>query len=469
MEFAAGANNLFGAAATGSYHGSQPEHRMLVAHDKSGIRLFSRAAEAALYILLSEPLSLSDFVRFCADEKRRCIAEPATFTENDMWKYHLLKDASVDAFEGAVKVCSRYTHNREGERPLDCHAYNYLRVVQNQVSPGISVASFDPNGRESLGVDGGSGLNRVNSGSDMITRLSPADCIAYDRDARDSRDENEKDGDVVGRDHSLSHSHLPSPSPPGNEDGRKGGRERQTGTAFAEVPSAKMRRNCVRFGRSQQSTPVTSTVNIGLDAKGDLMSFADVTEWRVPDPGDLERLRDRVLKELKVPLGLCQADIAKATGLGASQICYLFTNSNSTNFTHKRRVEVFSVLSHLMKLYDAKEVCDDHFRAIRQKRIDSRKAHSLASPTNFTVTRVEAHAYTNPHTPSLTPTHPHCSTPMCLTPHAASDAEATMSSAARRRKSECDDDSDSRIKREKTLITPDILYPAPRPKRLKQA
>ncbi|EZG45746.1 hypothetical protein GNI_136930 [Gregarina niphandrodes] len=113
-------------------------------------------------------------------------------------------------------------------------------------------------------------------------------------------------------------------------------------------------------------------VNIPLDNKGELVTFREVRQWKMPTLMELTRLKERINNEWIKPLNLKQQDIVNASGLGAPYVCYLLKDPNSPNMNRRRKIEVYSVLTELFRKYDSKVVTKDDFTRLRNTRIANR-------------------------------------------------------------------------------------------------
>lgn len=71
------------------------DQRIVVLHERAGIRGFDSVAEAALFLLVTEQIPLSKFREYVETEKTRIVQNPAQYGESELWKYHLLKDTSI--------------------------------------------------------------------------------------------------------------------------------------------------------------------------------------------------------------------------------------------------------------------------------------------------------------------------------------------------------------------------------------
>lgn len=113
-------------------------------------------------------------------------------------------------------------------------------------------------------------------------------------------------------------------------------------------------------------------VNIPLEHRGELVSFREVRQWKVPTQMDLAKLKTRINDELMKPLNLRQQDIVKASGLGAPYVCYLLKDPNSPNMNRRRKIEAYSVLTELFRKYDTKTITKDDFIRLRNQRVANR-------------------------------------------------------------------------------------------------
>jgi hypothetical protein len=120
-----------------------------------------------------------------------------------------------------------------------------------------------------------------------------------------------------------------------------------------------------------------------MHVKGDLISYQEVEDWILPTKSEINAVKQRMFDDWITPLGLRQQDIVKATGLGASYICYLYKDMDHPNMTARRRVECYSVILQLLKKFDRGEVTLDDFREIRDHRIANRKTKQRGSPDDL--------------------------------------------------------------------------------------
>lgn len=113
-------------------------------------------------------------------------------------------------------------------------------------------------------------------------------------------------------------------------------------------------------------------VNIPLDHGGELISFYEVRNWKLPSLNELNRLKTRITDEWIKPLNLKQQDIVRASGLGAPYVCYLLKDPNSPNMNRRRKIEAYSVLTELFRKYDEGLITKEHFTRLRNQRVASR-------------------------------------------------------------------------------------------------
>lgn len=115
---------------------------------------------------------------------------------------------------------------------------------------------------------------------------------------------------------------------------------------------------------------------INLSIGGELVKSSDVQVWEFPDLAKLQELRDRLV-QFMAENHLKQADICRFTGLGAPYLSFMVKDPTISNFSSKRRVEVYSVLKAFFQKIDNEEVTlDDIARLVLLSKASARAANS---------------------------------------------------------------------------------------------
>lgn len=127
---------------------------------------------------------------------------------------------------------------------------------------------------------------------------------------------------------------------------------------------------------------------INLAIGGELVTSADVSVWEFPDLQKLHELRHRLVMFMR-DNHLKQADICRFTGLGAPYLSFMVKDPTISNFSSRRRVEVYSMLSAFFNKIDTQQVTlDEISKLVLLSKATARAANS-SRKRRSTVTKLQ--------------------------------------------------------------------------------
>jgi hypothetical protein len=336
MGLEAGYENAWIQAALAQGNGAN----LVIIHERYGFRMFENAWEAALFALLAEQVPVSEFISQVAQEKARILADPKRVSESDLWKYQSLKDESIEVLSSCI----------EGK--------NLPSGDRASVSTSASATRHDE-----------------------LNLLTPEEGEIYQHHTESA----DSTPAVVSESTAILRARKDTKQEGETPVGERKMRDRAPIASVEQPPQSPLLNRSVKKRRTERGdeSSLAVTMHIPMHVKGDLISYQEVEDWILPTKSEINAVKQRMFDDWITPLGLRQQDIVKATGLGASYICYLYKDMDHPNMTARRRVECYSVILQLLKKFDRGEVTLDDFREIRDHRIANRKTKQRGSPDDL--------------------------------------------------------------------------------------